>query len=94
MISGVTVPHQTTADGSQYAVSAKATTKDNHVGNDDVNKQQENQEVYAYYDMYIPTGYYGHGFCGFLSTARILSLRVLLFMIDSYRALTRWNFLD
>ena len=46
MIAGVTVPHQTTADGSQYAVSAKATTtKDNHVGNDDVNKQQENQAV-------------------------------------------------
>ena len=45
MIAGVTVPHQTTVDGSQYAVSAKATTKDNHVGNDDVNKQQENQVV-------------------------------------------------
>ena len=45
MIVGMPVPHQTTADGAQYAVSAKATTKDDHVNNNDVNKQQEDQEV-------------------------------------------------
>ena len=45
MIVGMPVPHQTTADGAQYAVSAKATTKDDYVSNNDVNKQQEDQEV-------------------------------------------------
>ena len=45
MIIGMPVPHQITADGAQYAVSAKATTKDDHVNNNDVNKQQEDQEV-------------------------------------------------
>ena len=55
MIVGMTVPHQNAADGAQYAVSAKATTKDDHVSNNDVNKQQENQEVCILYDicMYI-----------------------------------------
>ena len=51
MIVGMTVPHQNAADGTQYAVSAKATTKDDHVSNDDVNKQQENQEVCILYDI-------------------------------------------
>ena len=45
MIVRMNVPHQTTADGSEYAVSAKVATKDDHVTNDDANKQQEIQEV-------------------------------------------------
>lgn len=48
MVAGMTVPHQTAADGVQYAVSTKATTKDDHVSNNDASKQQENQEVYIY----------------------------------------------
>ena len=51
MIVGMTVSHQNAVDGAQYAVSAKATTKDDHVSNDDVNKQKENQEVCILYDI-------------------------------------------
>ena len=45
MIVGMNVPHQTTADSSEYAVSAKVATKDDHVNSDDANKQQKIQEV-------------------------------------------------
>ena len=45
MIVGMPVPHQTAGDGAQYAVSAKAISKDDHVSNNDVNKQHEDQEV-------------------------------------------------
>ena len=58
MVAGMTVPHQTAADGVQYAVSTKATSKDDHVSNNDASKQQENQEVYiriycTYYQGFI-----------------------------------------
>ena len=60
MVAGMTVPHQTAADGVQYAVSTKATTKDDHVSNNDASKQQENQEVqYIYIYIYIYTYYQG-----------------------------------
>ena len=55
MIVGMNVPHQTTADSSHYAVSAKVATKDDHISNDDANKQQEIQEVCMYPVLMIRT---------------------------------------
>ena len=53
----MSVPHQTTTDGTQYAVSIKAATKDatkdDDVPDDDLTKKEEkrNQEVRTYVCM-------------------------------------------
>ena len=44
-IAGIHVPHQTTSDGAQYAVSTKPTTKSDHVTGSDVNLKKEDQQV-------------------------------------------------
>ena len=44
-ITETSVPHQTAADGAQYAMSTKAAAKDYRVTDNDVNENTENKEV-------------------------------------------------
>ena len=44
-IAGIHVPHQTAADGAQYAVSNKPTTKYDHVTGSDVNLKKKDHQV-------------------------------------------------
>ena len=44
-IAGIHVPHQTAADGTQYAVSTKPMTKCDHVTGSDVNLKKEDHQV-------------------------------------------------
>ena len=44
-ITETSVPHQTAADGAQYAVSTKVAAKDDRVTDNDVNENTENKEV-------------------------------------------------
>ena len=42
------VPHQTAADGAQYAISTKAAAKDGHVDdNSNMNQKKEDQTVHT-----------------------------------------------
>lgn len=50
-IAGMTVPHQTAADGAQYVVSAKATTKDVHLVDSDISKKDGQQVQVASYSL-------------------------------------------
>jgi len=50
------VPHQTAADGSQYAVTTKEAAKVGHVNdNDYVNQKGEDQEVRMYIVTFVCT---------------------------------------
>ena len=53
-ITETSIPHQTAADGVQYAVSTKAFAKDDYVTDNDVNEKTEDKEVCVFlYTTYV-----------------------------------------